>query len=446
LAHNTDGEWMAIPVRLPLDFVIKYEKDGEKLNSKINLFTVMLNQDVVAEFTNWNNYEWDAATNAYINKPKCLVEFAYDPPTATFSVFKRKKYTAKGRSEQDPTKQVVQEVKGMDQKRKGEIALIQEIERWIDDAYMEATSYDGAYSKAIEIVTTRIEQIKQKTLMPQLVFESRDIKSIKSTVEFYPELKKYYDKMESPKASPKDGEWKSLGGSLIQKTPAMVAADAPVMRNKHENGCVRMKDLGIEVTNGETIQWIVSKYPRALKKGAGTGISQRVIPTILFKSSPDNIRKYLKRWVGYVAPEDATPIEMLVEITDWQYFMVRFTKKVFNVLINPFLHQKKWLHEDTIARMQNLIDSLDLKKMDMSDLEDDEDDDEESDDESDDDDEGEDNLITLMEMLGNASGKRGEPLVVPVQTAQAGQVTAKEPAAQPKPSTKRSSFKIDDFI
>jgi DNA polymerase elongation subunit (family B) len=421
---DTDGSFNAIPVDFPLEVVMKYkDKNGNDVKSKFNLFSSVLNHDVKEEFTNYNNYEWDETNQAFVNIPKCEISFSYDEPCSTFFVQCEKKYTAKARDENDETKQKVVEIKGMDQKRKGELPIIKEMEIAIDDAYTNATSYDNAYGKAVEIVNDYIERIKTKRVPPQMIYESRDVSSVEkvqhaSSVIKELEIKGKYDPSKIP-INATSVERSTLPKDIKNKIINSIGGDNKSLNNKQSMGCMRLVDLGIEVADGETVQWIVTKYPVFIegKKKIKGSITQRVVPTLLFKSSNDELRKYLKRWVGFDVPETFDRDELIASIIDWDYYLSRLATKVFNIVINPYMHQQQWI--DDKSKMEKLMETLGFKKNDVENKD-------------------KTNLFSIVDNISKIRTKS-----VPSKTIQSFVPKINEVV---KKEAKKGHFKIDDFL
>jgi DNA polymerase elongation subunit (family B) len=359
LAHNTDGNFSAIPADLPREITIKgKDKDGEDVKSKINVFNSTINADVKEKFTNYNNYKWDDATQTFVSDPQCFIKFDYDGPFSMLFIQGEKRYTAYDRDKDDPTEQKIAEVKGMDRKRKGELPVIKAVEEWVDGAYKEASSYDEVYGNAVKAVETYVEQIKNRSLDPHLLFEARDITSVSASQKAFAVLDDLERKGSwNPEKVPQctDLIKKSVSKDIAKRVES---AFGKKLSTRHAWCCLRIVDLGISVDDEEPVQWIISKFP----SNVGS-ITQRVIPTILFNADVATIRKYLKRWIGYDCPEKFTTESIMRDIIDWDYYLDRMAKKIHKIVLNPYSRQKDYITRKEIHdEVANLKANLGIKQ------------------------------------------------------------------------------------
>lgn len=365
LLHNTDGLWSAIPANIPLEIVMEGKDESGKIKKiKVNLFNSIVNSDVKRKFTNHNNYEWDDESGSYVNVPQCYIKFDYDGPYSTYFVQRKKRYTAYERERYDPSSQKIAEVKGMDRKRKGELPLLKNIEHIVDKSYREGMTYNEVYGNCIKPIEMLVNQINSKTLPPSMIFESRDVKDVSSAKKAYAvvrglELKGVYDPSVTPmcyklmKEAIKDKK-------ALRSLKKVMGSKVKSINNRQATGCMRMIDLGINVEDGETVRWIMSRYPKAVDAK-----SPRVIPTILFDADNNAFRKYLKRWIGYDVRDGMSKEEVMVDILDWDYYLERLAKKVFNIVINPYEHQKDYVKNPAVHQKMKLLKiktGLKLKK------------------------------------------------------------------------------------
>jgi DNA polymerase elongation subunit (family B) len=355
LCHNTDGIWSAFPVDLPTEISIVNEKGIQK-KVKMNVFNAMLNDSVKEKFTNYNNYEWDEETQSHVNKPQCYIKFDAEGPYSMFFVQRKKRYTAYERERDDPTEQKVAEVKGMDQKRKGEIQMLKDLEIEVANAYKDGENYDECYGNAITVLEQYVDEIENRTLPPLLIYEARDMKSVAVAQKAYSvlhdlEASKKYD----PEIVPACNDLiqaSSLPKDVKRAINDVLGSKAKSMQTRHAAGCLRILDLGIDVSDGETVQWIVSRYP----ENVGS-VTQRIIPTILFDADDATIRKYLKRWIGYDVPETYDIDGLIRGVIDWDYYLERLASKSTNIVIIPFEKQKNYVTSPDIREKMATVKS-----------------------------------------------------------------------------------------
>jgi hypothetical protein len=232
------------------------------------------------------------------------------------------------------------------------------------------------------------------------------------------EIKGKYDPSKIP-INATSVERSTLPKDIKNKIINSIGGDNKSLNNKQSMGCMRLVDLGIEVADGETVQWIVTKYPVFIegKKKIKGSITQRVVPTLLFKSSNDELRKYLKRWVGFDVPETFDRDELIASIIDWDYYLSRLATKVFNIVINPYMHQQQWI--DDKSKMEKLMETLGFKKNDVENKD-------------------KTNLFSIVDNISKIRTKS-----VPSKTIQSFVPKINEVV---KKEAKKGHFKIDDFL
>lgn len=384
IEFDTDGLWCALPSSIPLELEYNYkvvnEPDQKIYTDKFNLFNENLNYLIKKEFTNDNNYvpvnergeydseiEYDEKWNRarrWKNEPLCEIKFDYDGPFSTLFVYTKKRMKVYKRSKSNPEEQEVDTITGLEELRKGELELIRVCSKEITDAYCESDSIQGAYKRACDVVNNYITQIENHTLDLNLILESRDLSErsapkVKQAYQMYKKFLSDYniDPMKFPvhsnrikKATANNTTWENIWfGEKDGRKKISEGILSMFTRNPYSMTAFRVLDMGGHIETDDTVQWIISQYPRTAKKTVGTktsyekeSVSQRAIPSILFNSTPDEIRKCLERWFG----EPVTSIE-IQDYVDWDFYLEKFTSMITRYIIIPAKAQNidvyKWL-------------------------------------------------------------------------------------------------------
>jgi DNA polymerase epsilon subunit 1 len=350
---DTDGAWILFPVDFPLEIKVRaVSKDGENKTMRLNLFNSIVNDDVKGIFSNRNNYEWDEVEKCFVNIPKNEIKFDYDGPYSTLIIQGMKRYVVYERDDENPTKQNLVEMKGMDKKRKGELGMLKELEGKVFDSYREGTNYNECYGGVAPVAKKYLTMILNGTMALEMIIEARDIKDVSKVVDALDTIKDLEKKGKYNTSKIPVSAWFINASSLstaVKKKLSILKEKSINM--KHAIGCLRMGDMGIDIENGETVRWIVTKYPLLGKKKSPLPVSQRVIPINLFDASDDEIRHYLKRWIGHELPVDFSMETVMHSLIDWNHYRERFTRKFDKIVLQLYRNQKQYVTFDLFERV-----------------------------------------------------------------------------------------------
>lgn len=395
---DTDGLWTALPSIIPINIEIEYsytDANGKIIqkSDEINIFNEMLNEIIKEKFTNESNYIpcgsdgnvrdihgnivddpinfqsdlFDYYSDEAWKKdkhwkpiPQCTIKFDADMGFDVVYVEKKKKM--KMFEKNNEGKYSTKDVTGLSEIRGGELEMIKEMTEKATNALCIGNTLEEVYQNSCNVVNTYIDQINEKTLPKNLLFESKDISettspkiayAMKKSKEFF--SKKGIDPDKFPinivylqEITQKHPEWKEvwLGKdsilSYINRSPYTMAG-------------FRTLDMGIPVKENDTIQWIITEYPQYKTKSGlvkKAPVSQRVVPTILFDGDKEFIKKYIKRWLG--VDKDDTDI---INYIDWDEYKQRLHKSVKAYIVKPAKDQGidvyKWLKFENPKKKKN---------------------------------------------------------------------------------------------
>ena len=404
---DTDGLWTALPNIIPLElkYVYGFQNDSEnkKYTGKFNIFNENLNYFVKSQFSNYNNYlpinergeynpeieyteEWNK-NRMWKNEEKCEIKFDYEGPFSTIFVYTKKRMKIYKRNKVNREEQEVEEITGLDELRKGELGLIRFCSSEITDAYCKGNSIEEAYKAACDVVNNYIDQINNKTLDLQLILESRDLseRTVSKVNLAYKKYKEFISKYQidemnfpinsiSIKEKTKNNkEWEEFWfGKKEENKKREEGILNYFTKNIYSVTAFRTIDLGIPIEIGDTVEWIISQYPR-IKSNKNNKIvyekekvSQRAIPIRLFNGTEQQIKSYLKKWFG----EDVSSVDIR-DYIDWDFYLEKFIGMVTRYLIIPAQSQNidvyQWLkikreisNKKTMNTLLNFIHPLSL--------------------------------------------------------------------------------------
>ncbi|CAD8196556.1 unnamed protein product [Paramecium octaurelia] len=292
LELDTDGIWCLLPSGFPEDFFIKSQTGR---NLKFSYPCYILNELVYEKYKN-NQYQWlkDPNSFEYGIRSEMSIFFEVDGPYRCMII-----PAAREENKQLKKRYVVYnkngsiaEVKGFEIKRRGELQIIKQFQQELFSEFLKGTNLTECYQacaevgkKLLRILFTGGEGISQQELL-DLIGESRVLSK---------EISEYDNK----------------------KGVAITA------------GKRIAEYLGSDQVRGGSLncQYIITKLPH------NTPVNERSIPLLIFESSFETRRKYLRKWLKepQLQDDDLT----LSKIVDWDYYIERLKNTILKLLVIP---------------------------------------------------------------------------------------------------------------
>ncbi|CAD8196110.1 unnamed protein product [Paramecium pentaurelia] len=292
LELDTDGIWCLLPSGFPEDFVIKCQSGR---NLKFSYPCYILNELVYEKYKN-NQYQWlkNPETLEYGIKSEMSIFFEVDGPYRCMII-----PAAREENKQLKKRYVVYnkngsiaEVKGFEIKRRGELQIIKQFQQDLFSEFLKGTNLTECYQacaevgkKLLKILMTGGEGIPQQELL-DLIGESRVLSK---------EISEYDNK----------------------KGVAITA------------GKRIAEYLGSDQIRGGSLncQYIITKLPH------NTPVNERSIPLLIFESSFETRKKYLRKWLK--EPQLQDDELTLCKIVDWDYYIERLKNTILKLLVIP---------------------------------------------------------------------------------------------------------------
>jgi DNA polymerase epsilon subunit 1 len=330
LELDTDGIWCILPKSFPDVYYFKTH-DGNSI--KLEYPCAMLNADVHDNFTN-HQYQTleDPKRGLYESRSENSIFFEVDGPYRAMILpasteegkLLKKRYAVFNFDGS------LAELKGFELKRRGELELIKTFQSQVFERFLEGDSLKDCYDAVaevanhwIDVIDTRGESLDDDELV-DLISENRNMSR---------QLDDYGDqKGTSQTTARRLGEF--LGAEII-------------------------KDKGLNC------KFIIAEQPY------GAPVTERAIPTAIWKAEPAIMKHYLRKWLKSPGLEgEAFDIR---NILDWDYYMERLGKTIQKIITIPAALQKvdnpvprvahpEWLHSK-VQQLNNKFQQKSIKDM-----------------------------------------------------------------------------------
>lgn len=330
LELDTDGIWCILPRSFPNIFTFKLD-DGSSF--KLEYPCVMLNADVHDNFSN-HQYQTikDPVTGTYETRSECSIFFELDGPYRAMILpasteegrLLKKRYAVFNFDGS------LAELKGFELKRRGELELIKTFQSQVFEHFLDGSSLTECYDSVadianhwIDILDTRGESLDTEELI-DLISENRNMSR---------QLDDYGDqKGTSQTTARRLGEF--LGAEII-------------------------KDKGLNC------KFIISQLPH------GAPVTERAIPTAIWKAEPAVMKHYLRKWLK--APEIEGDDFDIRNVLDWDYYLERLNNTIRKIITIPAALQNvpnpvprvphpDWL-QTTVRKMNDRYKQKSIKSM-----------------------------------------------------------------------------------
>ena len=293
LELDTDGIWCCLPKGFPEFYKLKL-KNGKKINFAFP--QAMLNKRTYDKYSNPVYNEKDENDN-WIVRGEMSVFFEIDGPykCMVLPAAKEEGKMLKKRYIVIDFDDKIQELKGFELKRRGELKIIKIFQEEVFGQFLKGNNLTECYSECAEIA-------KRWYSILELNGEGINDDELLDYIEESRMMSKSIDEY---------GSQKSTSITCARRLSEILGTE--LLREK-----------------GLCSRFIISKKP------IEAPIAERAIPTVIFQS-PLNVRKkLLRKWLKDYSIED---IDMR-EVIDWDYYKERLAGNILKIVIIPAAMQK----------------------------------------------------------------------------------------------------------
>ncbi len=307
LELDTDGIWCILPQSFP--DVFNFETaSGKKF--KLEYPCTMLNADVDANFTN-HQYQTleDPEKRKYSTRSENSIFFEVDGPYRAMILpasteegkLLKKRYAVFNFDGS------LAELKGFELKRRGELELIKTFQSQVFERFLDGNSLEECYDSVadianhwIDILETQGDSLEDDELV-DLISENRNMSK---------QLEEY-------------GGQKGTSQTTARRLGEFLGAEI-------------IKDKGLNC------KFIIADRP------FGAPVTERAIPTAIWKAEPAVMKHYLRKWLKSPGLEDED--FDIRNVLDWDYYMDRLGKTIQKIITIPAALQKV---ENPVPRIQH---------------------------------------------------------------------------------------------
>jgi DNA polymerase epsilon subunit 1 len=290
LELDTDGIWCILPSSFPETF--KFELSNGKTYN-ISYPCVMLNHLVHARFTNHQYQDRvDPHRNEFSVRSENSIFFEVDGPYKAMILpasleedkLLKKRYAVFDHSDK------MTELKGFEMKRRGELKMIKEFQTEIFKYFLKGQTLQECYEEVakvanrwLDILFTKGAKVDDEELF-DLISENRSMS--KSLAEY--------------------GSQKSTSICTAKRLADLL-------------GSQTVKDKGLNC------RFVISAKP------AGTPVSERAVPVVIFKTEEEEKKRFLRKWLRDTNLNDFD----IRSILDWNYYLERFGSVLQKLITIP---------------------------------------------------------------------------------------------------------------
>ncbi|EFA77319.1 putative DNA polymerase epsilon subunit A [Heterostelium album PN500] len=306
LELDTDGIWCILPESFPEEYSLKLKNGKSK---KFNFLNALLNARVAELYTN-HQYQELGPNGEYITRSECSIQFESDGPYGCMFIptGKEKDVKLKKRYAVFNKQGGVQELKGFEIKRRGELELIKTFQTELFQCFLQGNTLETCYHAIAAVANHWLDVLD-------------------SHADGYDEKELIRLITESSKMSKKLEEYDR------QKSTAIGTA----FKLKEFLGPEIVKDAGLQC------QYIIANKP------AGAPVTERTIPTEIFAADEEVRVMFLRKWTK---GKDVG----LRDIIDWDYYRQRLSGVIQKMITLPAALQNvenpvpRVLHPDWILK------------------------------------------------------------------------------------------------
>ena len=298
LELDTDGIWCCLPGTFPEEFSLTpTPESGYKKNLKISYPCSILNRLTAVMCTN-DQYQVksEEADGGYTTKSEMSIEFEVDGPykAMILPASKEEGKLIKKRYAVFNFDGSLEELKGFEVKRRGELKLIKMFQTEVFEKFLEGDTLEGVYASVGAVANKWLDMLETK---------GRDLTD-EDLVEYISEATTMSKSLEEY------GDRKSCATTCARRLGAFIGGDV-------------MQDKGLKA------QYIITSKP------AGAPTSARAVPVTVFQAEPAVARAFLKEWTKDAPGGDPNEVPDMRELVDWDYYTTRLSSAVQKIISIP---------------------------------------------------------------------------------------------------------------
>lgn len=292
LELDTDGIWCILPQSFPDVFNFK-TTSGSKF--KLEYPCIMLNADVHNNFTN-HQYQTlkDPRKRMYETRSECSIYFEVDGPYRCMVIpasteegkLLKKRYAVFNFDGS------LAELKGFELKRRGELELIKTFQSQVFERFLNGESLADCYDSVADIANHWLDVIDTQG----------DSLEIDELVDLISENRSMSRQLEDY------GDQKGTSQTTARRLGEFLGAEI-------------IKDKGLNC------KFIIAERPH------GAPVTERAIPTAIWKAEPAVMKNYLRKWLK--SPEMEDDDFDIRNILDWDYYKERLGKTIQKIITIP---------------------------------------------------------------------------------------------------------------
>jgi len=292
LELDTDGIWCILPKSFPDNYMFKTITGGK---FKLEYPCIMLNADVHANFTN-HQYQTlkDPKKRLYETRSECSIFFEVDGPYRAMILpasteegkLLKKRYAVFNFDGS------LAELKGFELKRRGELELVKTFQLQVFERFLNGNSLKDCYASVadianhwLDVLDTQGASLETDELV-DLISENRNMSR---------QLEDY-------------GKQKGTSQTTARRLGEFLGAEI-------------IKDKGLNC------KFIIAERPH------GAPVTERAIPTAIWKSETAVMKHYLRKWLKSPGMEDED--FEIQNILDWEYYRERLGKSIQKIITIP---------------------------------------------------------------------------------------------------------------
>jgi len=297
LELDTDGIWCCLPGSFPEEFDLVPKEGSGKKKLTISYPCSVLNRLTALQCTN-DQYQtlMDPEKRTYKQSSEMSIEFEVDGPykAMILPASKEEGKLIKKRYAVFNFDGSLEELKGFEVKRRGELKLIKAFQEEVFEKFLDGDTLEGVYAsvgvvanKWLDMLETKGEHLTDEDLVDYI----SEATTMSKSLEEY-------------------GDRKSCATTCARRLGAFIGGDV-------------MTDKGLKA------QYIITKKP------AGAPTSQRAVPVIIFQTEASVARSFLKDWLKDHPPGEPDEVPDMRQLVDWDYYTTRLSSAIQKIISIP---------------------------------------------------------------------------------------------------------------
>ena len=297
LELDTDGIWCCLPGSFPEEFTLKPKEGVDKKKVTISYPCSVLNRLTALQCTN-DQYQTltDKQKRTYETSSEMTIEFEVDgpykamilPASKAEGVLIKKRYAVFNFDGS------LEELKGFEVKRRGELKLIKMFQTEVFDEFLKGTTLEEVYDAVGKVANKWLDMLDSK---------GKDLTD-EDLVDYISEA------TTMSKSLAEYGDRKSSACTTARRLGAFIGNDI-------------VNDKGLKA------QYIITKKP------TDAPTSQKAVPVTIFQAEPAVARSFLREWTKDIPPGEPDEVPDMREMLDWEYYKQRLANAIQKIISIP---------------------------------------------------------------------------------------------------------------